>query len=141
MEDIEEAAKCAGSKEFLANSTTAPKSREEAVDEVRSEMAAKMGKSFDALAMAAEASKATYEEQAHTIATLTASNAELAATVKKNSRTKSSLCQKSSQQRLSPVDGAAMPRRDLTATPRGPLLTRLEFSCLRERTKKGGNFL
>ena len=83
LEDIEEAAKCAGTKEFLANSATAPESRESVVNEVRSEMAEKMGESFDALAMAAEASKATYEEQAHTIATLTASNAELTATVKK----------------------------------------------------------
>ena len=83
LEDIEEAAKCAGTNEFLANSATATESRERVVNDVRSEMAEKMGESFDALAMAAEASKATYEEQAHTIATLTASNAELTATVKK----------------------------------------------------------
>ena len=45
-------------------------------------MVAKMGESFDALAIAAEASKATYEDQACTIATLTTTNAELTATIK-----------------------------------------------------------
>ena len=83
LEDLEEAAKCAGSEEFLTNSTVAAKNRETVEDEVRNEMAAKMGNSFDALAMAAEASKAAYEVQARTISTLTATNAELAATSKK----------------------------------------------------------
>ena len=46
-------------------------------------MAEKRGESFDALAMAAEASKATYEDQSRSISTLTATNAELTATIKK----------------------------------------------------------
>ena len=45
-------------------------------------MAVKMGESFDAIAMAAKAPKATYEDQAHTISTRTATNVELAATIK-----------------------------------------------------------
>ena len=46
------------------------------------QVAAKMGESFDALTMAAEASKTTYEDQARTISTLTATNAELTVSVK-----------------------------------------------------------
>ncbi len=62
LEDLEEAAKCPGTDEFLANSTVATRNRTAAEDEVRSKMVEKMGESFDALAMAAEASKATYED-------------------------------------------------------------------------------
>ena len=40
-------------------------------------MVAKMGESFDALVMAAEASKATYEDQARMVSTLRATNADL----------------------------------------------------------------
>ena len=83
LKDLEEAAKCAGTDEFLANSTVAGASRSAAEEKVRNEMAVKMGESFDALAMAAEASKTTYENQANTIATLTATNAELTAAIKK----------------------------------------------------------
>ena len=79
---MEEEAKCAGTDEFLANSTTANKSKSSHLDTVRNEMVDRMGDSFDALAMAAEASKSTYEDQARTIATLTTANAELTATVK-----------------------------------------------------------
>ena len=49
---------------------------------VRDEIVERMGESFDALTMAAKASKATYEDQSRTIATLTQSNAELTATIK-----------------------------------------------------------
>ena len=83
IEDMEEAAKCAGTNEFLANSTVATAGNVAAEEKVRGEMAAKMGESFDALAMAAEMSKTTYEDQARTIATLTAANAELTTTNKK----------------------------------------------------------
>ena len=41
LEDLEEAAKSARSKEFLANSTVATKNRETVEDEVRNEMATK----------------------------------------------------------------------------------------------------
>ena len=82
LEDLEKEAKCAGAREFLTNSTVAVKYYKAAEDQVRHEMAAKMGESFDALAMTAEASKTTYEDQARTIATLAATNAELTATVK-----------------------------------------------------------
>ena len=60
MKDLEEAAKCSGTDEFLANSTVAP--RTTAQDKVREKIVAKMGESFDALAMAAEASKTTYKD-------------------------------------------------------------------------------
>ena len=83
LEDLEEAAKCAGTDEFLANSTFTNRNKSTAEEKVRNEMAEKMGESFDALAMAAEASKATYEDQARSISTLTATNAELTATIKK----------------------------------------------------------
>ena len=52
-------------------------------DKICQEMVDKMGESFDTLAMAAEASKSTYEEQAKTIAALTKTNAELSAINKK----------------------------------------------------------
>ena len=83
LEDLEKEAKCAGAREFLTNSTVAVKDRTATEEQVRHEMVAKMGDSFDALAMATEASKATYKDQAHTISTLTVTNAELTATVKK----------------------------------------------------------
>ena len=67
--------------EFLANSTVAPRTTAE--DKVREEMVAKIGESFDALAMVAEASKTTYEDQARTITTLTTANAKLTTTNKK----------------------------------------------------------
>ena len=80
IEDLKEAAKCAGTDtKFLVNA--AP--REAVEDKVRQEMVERMGESFDTLAMAAEASKATYEEQAKSIAFLTKMNAELSATNKK----------------------------------------------------------
>ena len=80
IEDLKEAAKCAGTDtKFFANA--AP--REAAEDKVRQEMVDRMGESFDTLAMAAEASKETYEEQARTIAALTKTNGELSATNKK----------------------------------------------------------
>ena len=83
LEDLEKEAKCAGAREFLTNSTVAVKNREATEDQVRHEMVAKMGELFDTLAMAAEASKTTYEDQARTIATLAATNTELTVTVKK----------------------------------------------------------
>ena len=85
LEDIEESAKCAGSNEFPANSTVGTKHRAAAEDEIHNEMAAKMEESFNPLAMAAKISKATYEDQAHTISTLTATNteSELTVTIKK----------------------------------------------------------
>ena len=46
-------------------------------------MVNRFGESFDALAMAAEASKSTYEDQARTITTLPTTNAELTGQVKK----------------------------------------------------------
>ena len=67
----------------MTNSTVAVKDRAATEDQVRHEMAANMGESFGALAMAVEASKTTYEDQARTIATLAATNAELTAIVKK----------------------------------------------------------
>ena len=79
---MEEKAECAGTEDFLANATTVPQ-KGEAKRKVRNEMVKRMGESFDALAMAAEASKLTYEDQARTIATLTTSNAELTPTIKK----------------------------------------------------------
>ena len=81
LEDSREAAKCAGTQEFGLNSATTSKTKVE--EEVQNKMASKMGESFDALAIAAEASKTRYEEQARIIATLTTSNAELAVTIKK----------------------------------------------------------
>ena len=78
---MEEAVKCYGTDEFLANSSAAHKITTE--DKVRKEMVTKMGESFDARAMAAEASKTTYKDQVRTIATLTAANAELTTTTKK----------------------------------------------------------
>ena len=83
LEDLEEAAKCAVTDKFLANSAVATGIRAAAEDKVREEMVNKIGESFDTLAMAAEASEATYEDQARTISTLTAANAELTATNKK----------------------------------------------------------
>ena len=50
---------------------------------MRQEMVDRMEESFYTLAMAAEASKATYEEQASSITALTKANAELSATNKK----------------------------------------------------------
>ena len=67
----------------MTNSTVAVKDLAATEDQVRHEMTVKTGESFDALAMTAEASKARYEDQACTIATLTATNTELTATVKK----------------------------------------------------------
>ena len=86
LEDLEEAAKCAGTDTFLANSPSETGSRAAAEDNVRNEMVAKMGESFDVLVMAAEASKATYDDQARTISTLTATNAELTSIMKKAHR-------------------------------------------------------
>ena len=83
LEDMEEESKCAGTDEFLANSTVTNKSKSSHLDTVRNEMVDRMGDSFDALAMAAEASKSTYEDQARTISTLTTANAELTSIVKK----------------------------------------------------------
>ena len=83
IKDLEEAAKCAGTDKFLTNSAVSTAGRVAAEDKVRKELVAKMGESFDALAMAAEAFKSTYDDQARTIATLTAANAELTATNKK----------------------------------------------------------
>merc|ERR1711966_600685 len=80
IEDLKEAAKCAGTDtKFFANA--AP--REAVEDKVRQETVDRMGESFDTLAMAAEASKETYEEQARTIAALTKTNGEMSATNKK----------------------------------------------------------
>ena len=67
----------------MTNSTVAVKDCAATEDQVCHKMTEKMEDSFDALTMASEASKATYKEQACTIATLTATNAELTATLKK----------------------------------------------------------
>ena len=83
IEDLEEAAKCAGTDEFLANSTVVDNNNASTENNVRNKMVDRFGESFDALAMAAEASKSTYEDQARTITTLTSTNAELTGQVKK----------------------------------------------------------
>ena len=83
LEDLKKEAKRAGAREFLANSAVASKDRAATEEEVLNAMATKMGESFDALAMAVEALKATYEEQARIVSTLTATSAELTATIKK----------------------------------------------------------
>ena len=64
----------------MANSTVAL--RETAEEKVREEMITKMSESFDALVIAAEASKTIYEDQARTIAMLNTANAKLEKTKK-----------------------------------------------------------
>ena len=75
-------AKCAGTDKFLANSAVSNRNTSAAEDEVQSEIVTKMGEFFGALAMAAKASKAMYDDQSRTISTLMATNAELSAAIK-----------------------------------------------------------
>ena len=113
-----EAAKCSGTDKFLANSTVA--SRTTAEDKVREEMVAKMGESFNALAMAFEASKTTYEDQARTIATLTTANAELTTTNKKITDKMVTLAEKlASATRTDGQGGSAPPGFDNDANQTG----------------------
>ena len=61
-----------GTEDLLANATTAPASRENVKTNIRNKMAERMGQPFNALVMAAEESKEVYEDQAKTIAALSA---------------------------------------------------------------------
>ena len=69
-----------GEASLIANAVVANKSTEQ---QVRKEMAEKLGESFDTLAMAATAKNETIEILIKTISKLTSTNSELTATIKK----------------------------------------------------------
>ena len=134
IEDLKEAAKCAGTDgKFLANS--AP--REAAEDKVRQEMVERMGESFNTLAMAAEVSKTTYEDQAKIIAALTKTNTELSATNNKLTDKIVTLSEKV----------VAMEKRGSQSSPRAGAATKEKNSAavmcelIKKPTGKGGTLI
>ena len=71
IKDFEEAAKCLGTDEFLANSTVATVDRVAAEDKVREEMVTKMGETFD---VQTSAQKGTVTASIHGIQTRATNN-------------------------------------------------------------------
>ena len=81
LSNAEELSKLAtGKAGFTVNSTVSNKSTEQ---QVREEIAEKLGESFDTLAMAATAKNDTIESLVRTISELTTTNSALIATIKK----------------------------------------------------------
>ena len=109
-----------------------------APDKVRKETVAKMGESFDALAMAAEASKTTYEDQERTIATLTTATAELTTTNRKLTDKMVTLAEKlTAATETGGQDGSVPPGFDRDANQTGSAANSDDVFVPTRKLKKG----